>query len=90
MNSNNFAGAMLPLKTGNAIADSGTMQIFVMEGTLVINKRATTNPSTVLLADGRQVSSTHMFNIHIKGLPFPLTGHIIPYLSIVSLLAYAF
>jgi hypothetical protein len=38
--SNNFAGAMLPLKTSNAIADSGAMQIFVMEGTLVIYKRA--------------------------------------------------
>jgi hypothetical protein len=84
LNSNKFAGA-LPLKTGNAIADSGAMQIFVMEGTPVINNRATTNPLTVLLADGRQVLSTHMCDIHIKGLPFPLTGHIIPNLSIASL-----
>jgi hypothetical protein len=71
LNSNNFAGAMLPLKTSNAIADSGTTQIFVMEGTLVINKRAATNPLTVSLVDGRQVSLTHMCDIHIEGLPFP-------------------
>jgi hypothetical protein len=76
---------MLPLKTGNAIADAGAMQIFVMEGTPVINKRPTTNPLTVLLEDDRQVSLTHMCNIHIKGLPFLLTGHIIPDLSIASL-----
>jgi hypothetical protein len=76
---------MLPLKTGNAIADSGAMQIFVMEGTPVINNRATTNLLTVLFADGRQLLSTHMCNIHIKGLPFPLTGHIIPNLFIASL-----
>jgi hypothetical protein len=85
LNSNNFAGAMLPLKTGNTITDSGAMQIFVMEGTPVINKRASTNPLTVLLVDGHQVSSTHMCNIHIEGLPFPLSGHIIPNLSIASL-----
>ncbi len=57
-NSNNFAGVMLPLKTGNAIADSGRMQIFVMEGTPVINKRNTKNPLSVSLANGRQVSTT--------------------------------
>jgi hypothetical protein len=56
-----------------------------MEGTPVINKRVTTNPLTVLLANGRQVSLTHICNIHIEGLPFPLTGHIIPGLSIASL-----
>jgi hypothetical protein len=66
-------------------SDSGAMQIFVMEGTPVINKRATTNPPTVSLADGHQVLLTHMCNIQIKGLPFPLTGHIIPNLSIASL-----
>jgi hypothetical protein len=85
LKSNNFAGAMLPLKTGNVIADSGATQIFVMEGTLVINKRVTTNPLKVSLADGRQVSLTHMCNIRIKGLPSPLTGRIIPDLSIASL-----
>ncbi len=49
----------------DAIADSGTMQIFVMEGTLVINKCKTTQPLKVALADGRQVISTHMCDIYI-------------------------
>ncbi len=60
-------------------------QIFLIEGTPVVNKRATTRPLKVSLADGRQVMSTHMCNIHIYGLPFVLTGHIIPDLSIASL-----
>jgi hypothetical protein len=61
--------------TGNAIADSGATQIFVMENTPVINKRVTANPLIVSLVDGHQVSSTYMCNIHIEGLPFPLIGH---------------
>jgi hypothetical protein len=56
-----------------------------MEGTNVINKRRTTTPLKVTLADGRQVLSTHMCSIHIDGLPFVLMGHIIPDLSIASL-----
>jgi hypothetical protein len=68
-----FAGALLALKTGNSIADSGATQIFIMNGTPVINKRVTTNSLTVSLADGRQVLLTHMCDIHIKGLPFPLS-----------------
>ncbi len=61
------------------------MQIFVTEGVPVVNKRPTTPPLKVLLANGRQVMSTHMCDIVIKGLPFTLTGHIIPDLSIASL-----
>jgi hypothetical protein len=52
LTSTNFAGALLTLKTGDAIADSGATQIFVIDGTPVINKRVTTNPLTVSLADG--------------------------------------
>jgi hypothetical protein len=44
-----------------------------------------TQPLKVSLADGWQVMSTHMCDIHIKGLPVVLTGHIIPDLSITSL-----
>jgi hypothetical protein len=43
------------------------------------------NPLKVLLADGRQVTLSHMCDIHIKGLPVMLTGHIIPDLSIALL-----
>ena len=56
-----------------------------MEGTPVLNKQPTTCPLRVYLADGRQTMSTHMCDVKIDGLPFVLTGHIIPDLSIVSL-----
>ena len=78
-----FAG--LRLDTNDAIADSGATQIFVMDGTPVINKRPTTHPLKVALADGRIVFSTHMCDIKIDGLPTVLTGHIMPDLSIASL-----
>jgi hypothetical protein len=54
-------------------------------GTPVVNKQPMTQPLKVFLADERQVMSTHMCDIHIKGIPFVLTGHIIPDLSIASL-----
>ncbi len=71
------AGAAFWLATDNAIADSGAAKIFMMDGNLVVNKQPMTWPLKVSLADGRQVMSTHMCDIHIKGLPFVLTGHII-------------
>ena len=78
-----FAG--LCLDTNNAITDSGATQIFVMDGTPVINKCPTTHPLKVALADGRIVLSTHMCDIKINGLQTVLTGHLIPDLSIASL-----
>ncbi len=80
-----IAGGTFRLPTKHAIANSGATQIFVMDGTSVINKRPTTIPLRVALADGRQVVSTHMCNIKIEGLPVKLTRHIIPNLSIASL-----
>ena len=68
-----------------SIADSGATQIFVMDGTPVINRRPMTRPLKVALADERIVTSTHMCDIAIDGLPTLLTGHIIPDLSIASL-----
>jgi hypothetical protein len=56
-----------------------------MDGTPVVNKQPITRPLKVSLANGRQVMSTHMCDIHMKGLPCVLTGHIIPDLSIASL-----
>jgi hypothetical protein len=80
-----LAGGVFQLPTKHAIADSGATQIFVMDGTPVINKRPTTQPLRVTLADGCQVMLTHMCNIQIDGLPVTLTGHIIPDLSIALL-----
>jgi hypothetical protein len=56
-----------------------------MDSTTVVNKRKTTHPLKVALADGRIVLSTHMCDIKIEGLPTVLTGHIIPDLLIASL-----
>jgi hypothetical protein len=69
----------------DAIADSNATQIFVVEGANVINKCRTTRPIKVSFANGRQVVSTHMWDIHIDSQPFVLMGHVIPDLSIASL-----
>jgi hypothetical protein len=47
-----FMGATFHMKTKGAIADSGATQIFMMEGMPVKNKRKTTHPLRVGLADG--------------------------------------
>jgi hypothetical protein len=79
------SGATFCLNIKDAIADSGAMQIVVMEGTPVINKHKMTQPLKVVFANGRQVMSTHMCDVCIEGLPTILMGHIIPNLSIASL-----
>jgi hypothetical protein len=84
-NKQQLAGAMFQQNTAAAIADSDATQIFVMEGANIINKGLTTYPLKVTLANGQQVMSTHMCDIHIDGLPSVLMGHIIPDLSIASL-----
>jgi hypothetical protein len=75
----------MPIPHQVAIADSGATQIFIMEGMPVTNKRTTTCPLKVAIADGRQVLLTHICDVDIPGLPVTLVGHIIPYLSIASL-----
>ena len=82
-----LAQAVRPIPKQIAIADSGATQIFIMDGTPVKNKRTTTYPLKVALADGRQVLSTHICNVDIPGLPVTLVGHFIPDLSIASLFA---
>jgi hypothetical protein len=80
-----FANATMPTLAKKAIADSGAMQIFIMDSMPVINKRLTDRPLKVALADGQTVMSTHICDVNILGLPIVLTGHIIPDLSIASL-----
>ncbi len=77
--------AAMTIASNAAIADSGATQIFVMDGIPVHNRRKTTCPLKVALADGRRVMSTHMCDIIIPGLPTTLVGHIVPELSIASL-----
>ena len=80
-----WAYAALTIASNEAIPDSGATQIFVMDGIPVHNRRKTTCPLKVALADGRRVMSTHMCDIIIPGLPTTLVGHIVPELSIASL-----
>ena len=80
-----FTQVAIPGSAPVAIADSGATQIFIMDGTPVINKRPTYCPLKVALADGQKVMSTHICDVDIPGLPVMLTGHIIPELSIASL-----
>jgi len=56
-----------------------------MEGADVKNKRLAIKPLTINLPDGRQIKSTHIYDIDIPGLPTALTGHIVPNLAIASL-----
>ncbi len=76
------SGPQGTIKPNEAIADSGATQIFIMEGTPVLNKQKTTCPLKVALADGRRVMSTHMCDIILPGLPTTLVGHIVPELSV--------
>jgi hypothetical protein len=85
LTSPNYASTLLALNTNDIIANLGATQVFAMARTPVINKRITTNPLKMSLADGRQATPTHMGDIYIDCLPFPLMGHIIPKLTIGSL-----
>ncbi len=67
-----WAYAAMTIASTEAITDSGTTQIFVMDGILVHNKRKTTCPQKVALADGHRATSTHMCDIIIPGLPTTL------------------
>jgi hypothetical protein len=80
-----YAYAAFPMETKDAIAGLGATQIFIMEGTPIVNKQPTTCQVVVSLADGSKVTSTHMCDIHINGLSVVLTEHIIPELAIASL-----
>ena len=50
------------------------------------NKRLAMKPLIINLPDGTKVTSTHECDITIPGLPKVLTGHIVPKLSIASLI----
>jgi len=57
-----------------------------MEGADVANRRIAVNPLTINLPDGTRIKSTHVCDIHIRGLPKTLTGHIVPSLTVASLI----
>jgi len=76
----------ITIYTSHAIADTGATNVFIMEGAPVTNKQKTRKPLTINLPDGTKVKSTHECDINIPGLPQTLIGHIVPKLSIASLI----
>jgi hypothetical protein len=76
----------LAIATNQAIANTGATSIFIMEGADVDNKCPAMAPLTINLPDGKRVQSTHVCDIQIPGLPTVLMGHIVPSLSIASLI----
>jgi hypothetical protein len=70
----------------HAIADTGATSIFIMDGVDVINKRVASKPLTINLLDSKKVQSSHVCDIEIPGLPTVLTGHIVPSLTVTSLI----
>ena len=78
--------AAITINRDHAIADTGATSIFIMDGVDVDNKRLAKSPLTINLPDGNVVKSTHQCDIVIPGLPGVLTGHIVPHLSIASLI----
>ena len=76
----------LTIATTHAIPDTGATSIFIMEGVNVVNKRIATTPLTINLPDGTKVKSPHVYDIEIPGLPTVLMGHIVPSLTIASLI----
>ncbi len=76
----------ITIASTKAIADMGATSIFIMEGTKVINKRHASKPLSINMPDGRKMKSTHICDITIPGLPYVLTGHIVPHLTVASLM----
>jgi hypothetical protein len=74
----------IAIAMNQAIADMGAKSIFLMDGIDVVNKRLSWKRLTINMPDGRKVTSTHVCDIMIPGLPTLLMGHIVPHLAIAS------
>ena len=77
---------VIAIATLHAIADTGGTSIFIMKGMPVKNLCKSDNPITISLPDGSKVTSTHICDINIPGLPTVLTGHIVPGITMASLI----
>jgi hypothetical protein len=76
----------ITIAANQVIADTGATSIFIMAGADVNKKHLAVKPLTINLPDGKQIQSTHVCDIQIPGLPTVLTGHIVPSLTIASLI----
>ncbi len=75
----------LTIATNQAIADTDTSSIFIMEGADNDYKHVITLPLTIHLPNRKQIQLTQVCNIIILGLTMVLTGHV-PSLLIASLI----
>jgi len=70
----------------HAVADTGVTSIMIMKKTPNMkNVRLATQLLTIHLPDGKMVKSTHICDLEIPGLPHVLEGHIVPDLTVASL-----
>jgi len=70
----------------HAVADTGATSIMIMKKTPNMkNVRLATQPLTINLPDGTMVKSTHKCDLEIPGLSYVLEGHIVPDLTVASL-----
>jgi len=70
----------------HAVADTGATSVFVLKGTNMKNIRSAVTQLVVNLPDGTVVRSTHVCDYKIPGLPTLLEGHIVPELTVASLI----
>ncbi len=70
----------------HAVANTGATSVFIMDGIPTKNKRLAARPVQINLPDGWKVTSSHICDITIPSLPITLTGHVVPDMTMASLL----
>jgi hypothetical protein len=76
----------MSIDLAHAITDTGPTSVFVMKETKVQSKCRAMNPISISLPDATKVQSTHICEVTIPSLPVTLTGHIVPEMTMASLL----
>jgi hypothetical protein len=74
------------IKQMHAAADTGATSVFIMDGIPTKNNQFPVHPIQINLPDGQKVTSSHICDIIIPGLPITFTGHILPDMTMASLL----
>jgi hypothetical protein len=75
-----------PIPLTHAVADTGATLVFVLKGRKMKNIRPAVTPLVVNLPDGIVVRSTHICDYEIPRLPTLLEAHIVPDLTVASLI----
>ncbi len=70
----------------HAVADTGATLVMVMRGTPMNNICPATNPLNINLPNGKVVKLMHDCDLKVLGLPYVLKGHIVPNLTVASLI----